>query len=71
MQQNRFSLDIRKNSLAVGIVSQWNRLPREVVASPFIVGFPREDWNKHWTRIVKKKKIVHHAFIQEVEPGSS
>lgn len=36
MKEERFKLDIKKKLLTVGVVRQWKRLPREVVAFLFL-----------------------------------
>ena len=43
LQEAGFRLDIRKNSLTVRAVRQWNQLPREVVgSSPTLEIFKRQ-----------------------------
>ena len=39
MHQERFGLCIRKNFFSSTVVSQWHRLPREVVESPSLKVF--------------------------------
>jgi len=36
LKQNKFQLNIRKNFFTLRVMEHWNRLPREVVDSPFL-----------------------------------
>ena len=39
LRQGRFSLDIRRNFFTQRVVTQWNRLPEEVVDAPLLEAF--------------------------------
>jgi len=39
LKEDRFRLGIRKKFFTMRVVKHWNRLPREIVAAPFLAAF--------------------------------